>query len=187
MAAGGPFGFSRALAPDIREELRDLPSAQELPAVRGRTVIPDAYRYPVVVGHPNYLGVFELKCAAQLICLTGAWSVLQPVPEGATTVVVDPSHPFPLATSALENARALAKHVRQIPGVHLALKPRSPILVLLAPRSVSGNALPETVDTLNGVYPELPGGLRVELTPDTTAIDITRYAAILEQIISQEA
>ena len=127
------------------------------------------------------------ECAAPLICLAGAWSVLQHVPERAITVVADPSHPLPLATSALENARALAKHVRQIPGVHLALKPRSPILVLLAPRSVAGNAVPETVDTLDGAYPELPGGLRVELTPDMTTVDVTRYAAILEQIIGQEA
>ena len=149
-------------------------------------MVPDAYRHPVVVGHPNYLGVFERECAAPLICLAGAWSALRHVPEGATTVVVDASHPLPLAKRALENVRTLAKHVRQIPGVHLALKPRSPILVLLAPRSVAGNALPETVDTLDGVYPELPGGLRVELTPDTTAIDVTRYAAILEQIIGQE-
>lgn len=150
-------------------------------------MIPATYRHPVVVGHPNYLGVFELECAAPLICLTGAWSALQPVPEDATTVVVDPSHPLPLAASALENTRALAKHVRQIPGVHLALKPRSPILVLLAPRAATGDTLSNAVDTLDGVYPELPGGLRVELTPDMTTIDVTRYAAILEQIINQEA
>ena len=150
-------------------------------------MIPAAYRYPVVVGHPNYLGVFELERATPLICLTGVWSVLQPVPEGATTVVVDPSHPLPLATRALENIRALAKHLRQITGVHLALKPRSPILVLLAPRSVAADTLPEAAETLNGVYPELPGGLRVELTPDMTTGDITRYAAILEQILGQEA
>ena len=185
--AGKPFGFSRALAPEIRGELRDLPAAQELPAVRGRTVIPAEYGHSVVVGHPNYLGVFESDRSAPLIYLTGSWSELRPVPEGAATVVVSPSYPRYLAASALENARHLAKHVRQIPGVHLAFKPRSPILVLLLPSSLAGNVLPDSMDALENVYPEFPGGLRIELTPDVTTVDITRYAAILEQVISQEA
>lgn len=184
---GKPFGFSRALAPEIRCELRDLPAAQELPAVRGRTVIPADYEHPVVVGHPNYLGVFETDRSAPLVYLTGSWSALQPVPECAATVVVAPSHPLYLATSALENARHLAKRVRQIPGAHLAFRPRSPILVLLLPRSLAGNVLPDTTDALEDLYPEFPGGLRIELTPDMTPVDITRYAAILEQVISQEA
>lgn len=184
---GGPFGFSRALAPDIRQELRQLRAARELPAVRGRTVIPADYGRPVVVGHPNYLGGFEPEHSARAICLTGPWSALEPIPEGVATVVVAPSHPRHPATSALENARQLAKHVRQIPGVHLAFKPRSPILVLLLPYLADDNTLPETMDTLDGSYPEFPGGLRIELTPDMTEIDITRYAAILERVISQEA
>ena len=169
--SGKPFGFSRALAPEIRGELRNLPAAQELPAVRGRTVIPAEYGHPVVVGHPNYLGVFESDRPTPLVYLTGSWSALRPVPKGAATVVVSPSYPRNVATGALENARHLAKHVRQIPGAHLAFKPRSPILVLLLPRSLA----------------EFPGGLRIELTPNVTAVDITRYAAILDQVISQEA
>ncbi|MGB5567417.1 MAG: hypothetical protein WBN93_13950, partial [Acidimicrobiia bacterium] len=179
---GGPFGFSRALAPEIRRGLRESPAAEELPAVRGRTVIPTAYRHPVVVGHPNYLGVFEREPerAMRLVYLTGLWSALQPVPEGAAIVVVAPSHPRPLATTALDKARDLAKHARQIPGVHLAIRPRSPILVLLLPKPIAGNVLPETACVLNGAYPEFPGGLRVELTPDMTTVDVTRYAAILE-------
>lgn len=184
---GKPFGFSRALAPEIRCELRDLPAAQELPAVRGRTVIPADYGYPVVVGHPSYLGVFEFARTTPLVYLTGSWSALQPVPEGAATVAVAPSYPQHLAASALEKARHLAKHVRQIPGAHLAFKPRSPILVLLLPRSLAGAVLPDTAAVLEDVYPEFPGGLRIELTPNMTTVDISRYAAILEQIISQEA
>ena len=186
---GGPFGFSRALAPETRQELRRLPSARELPAVRGRTVIPADFGHPVVVGHPNYLGAFERvrESSTPLICLTGAWSALQPVPEGAATVVTDPSYSRQVATSALEEARHLAKLVRQIPGAHLAFKPRSPILVVLLPRSVAEYAFPETVGFLDGVYPELPGGIRIELKPDMTTADITRYAAILEQVIGQEA
>jgi len=186
---GGPFGFSRALAPETRQELRGLPGAHELPAIRGRTVIPADYRHSVVVGHPNYLGAFRRTSErlARLICLTGAWSELQPIPDGAVTIVAHPSQPLQVAMSALENARHLAKLVRQIPGVHLAFKPRSPILILLLPRAVPSKILPGTARTLAGVYPELPGGLRIELTTDMTTADITRYAATLEQVIGQEA
>ena len=60
--------------------------------MRGRTVIPADYGHPVVVGHPNYLGVFEFDSSAPLVYLTGSWSALQRVPEGATTVVVAPSY-----------------------------------------------------------------------------------------------
>jgi hypothetical protein len=185
--ADGPFGFSRALAPEIRRELDHLPASYELPAVRGRTVVPAGYRRPVVVGHPNYLGQFESRIPEKSICLTGAWSALEPVPVRTATVAVTLNHPRHLAASALEHARRLAKRVRQIQGVHLAFKPRSPILVVLLPRPVDAEALPKTMDDLAGLYPELPGGLRIELTADVTTFDISRYAAILEQAMSREA
>ena len=72
--ADGPFGFSRALAPEIRRELDDLPASYELPAVRGRTVVPAGYGHPVVIGHPNYLGQFESRIPDGSICLTGAFT-----------------------------------------------------------------------------------------------------------------
>lgn len=59
--------------------------------------------------------------------------------------------------------------------------------MLLVPRPIAGNVLPETARVLDGAYPEFPGGMRVELTPDMTTVDITRYAEILEQVVSQEA
>ena len=77
--------------------------------------------------------------------------------------------------------------MRQIQNVHLAFKPRSPILIVLLPRPVDAKALPATMDDLAGIYPELPGGLRIELTADVTTSDISRYAAILEQVMSREA
>jgi hypothetical protein len=150
-------------------------------------VVPADYERPVVVGHPNYLGGFESARCARSIYLTGRWSLLQPIPEGVDTVVVAPSHPRQLAASALENARRLAKHIRQIPGAYVAFKPRSPILVLLLPHAVAGDALPDTMNALGGEYPEFPGGLRIELTADVTATEISRYAAIIEQVISREA
>lgn len=186
-AAAGPFGFSRALEPDIRQLLSACPDAQELPAVRGRTVIPAGFEDPVVVGHPNYLGRFEAEPSSPLICVTGAWSALQPVPDDATTLGRKSTHPRSLATHALESARLLAKRVRQIPGVQLAFRPHSPILILLLPHGATGHALPDTMKTLGNEYPEFPGGLRIELTSDVTPSEITRYAAAIERIIGQEA
>ena len=93
-----------------------------------------------------------------------------------------------MAASALENARHLAKHVRQIRGVHLAFKPRSPILVLLLPRSLTGSrSARRRRASWRVCTPSSPVVSGSSLTPDMTTVDITRYAAILEQIISQEA
>lgn len=150
-------------------------------------MVPASFEHPVVVGHPNYLGGFETRSAAPLISLTGAWSALQSVPVGATTIVMEPSQPRALASSALEGVRLLAKRTRQIPGVHVAFKPRSPILIVLLSHLVDGNPLPETMELLGSDYPEFPGGLRIELAPDMAAGAITRYAAIIEHIIGQEA
>lgn len=183
----GPFGFSRALAPKLREVLRRLHGSNELPFVRGRTVIPTDYGNPVVVGHPNHLGAFERDKEATLICLTGQWSALRRVPGSVQTIAIARPHSVGDAERALENARTLAKHMRQLTGVHLAFKPQSPILVLLLPLRIDRGVLPEGADVLDGPYPELPGGLRIELTPDMTTMDVTRYASILEQIITREA
>lgn len=140
----------------------------------------------MVVGHPNYLGAFEGAVSAPLICLTGPWSALRPVPEEVTSLVVAPNHRQGVAAEALENARRLAKRLRQRPGVDVALRPQSPILVLLLRSPLAADECPEGVEALDGVYPEMPGGVRVELAPDMTMKDVNRYAANLERIISQE-
>lgn len=183
----GPFGFSRALSPDLRRELHEIQQTQELPFVRGRTVIPDSYPHPVVVGHPNYLGAFEREPSAPLVYLTGRWAALRSVPGDATTLEVAPSHSQIIAANALQNMRRLAKHARQLSGVHVPFKLQCPILVLLLPRTPSPDHLPDGAEVLEGLYPELPGGLRIELAPDMTTEDVTRYAANLERIISEEA
>ena len=167
--------------------LQQLDGSEELPFVRGRTVIPTDYGKPVVVGHPNYLGAFDRDTEATLICLTGKWSGLRRVPVSARTIGTARPHPAGDAARALENARMLAKHMRQVAGVRLAFKPQSPIIVILLPHRIVRSVLPEGADVLGGAYPELPGGLRIELTPDMTTEEVTRYAAVLEQIITQEA
>ena len=168
-------------------ELHEIQATQELPFIRGRTVIPDSYPHPVVVGHPNYLGVFEREPSAPLVCLTGRWAALRSVPNDARSLEIAPSHSQIDAASSLENVRRLAKQAKQLAGVHVAFKLQCPILVLLLPQAPSPDHLPDGVEILEGVYRELPGGLRVELSPNMTTEDVTRYAANLERIISEEA
>ena len=182
----GPFGISRALPAVLRSSLLALPGAQELPFVRGRTVIPTHFGQPVVVGHPNYFGLFEGPPWDRLACVTGRWSNLRPLPPDATVLASDESLPGNEAEDALDRMRNLAKRLRQIPGVHLAFKPQSPVLVLLIPRA---EALRDTpgIEILTGVYPELPGGIRMEFDEGAFGVDLNRYAATVEQIISQEA
>lgn len=182
----GPFGFSRALPPGLRRSLRALPGAEELPFVRGRTVLPAHYERPVVVGHPNFFGLFERPASEHLVCVTGRWSNLRPLPPDAAVAETDASVPLDVATDALAAARMLAKRMRQLPGVHLAFKLQSPILILLVPRVESVRGTPG-VEVVSGAYPELPGGLRIELAEDALGTDLSRYAATLEQTISQEA
>ena len=43
------------------------------------------------------------------------------------------------------------------------------------------------MEVLAGAHPELPGALRIELTANVTTPDISRYAAILEEVMSREA
>lgn len=182
----GPFGFSRALSRDLRRSLATLAGAEELPFVRGRTVIPAQYGRTVVVGHPNFFGLFEKPSSEHLVCVTGRWSSLVPLPAGAAAVATDASVPRNAAEDALNGMRNLAKRLRQIPGVHVAFKPQSPILVLLVPWADAAQGI-AGIEALSHAYPELPGGIRIELTDDELGVDLNRYAATLEQAISEEA
>ncbi len=184
--SSGPFGFSRALPTDLRRTLLALPGAQELPFVRGRTVVPTHYGRPVVVGHPNFFGLFEDPSPEHLVCVTGRWSDLRPLPRYATVVAREASVPRNMAEDALGGMRNVAKRLRQIPGVHLAFKPQSPILVLLVPRTEAMEGLPG-IEVVSSAYRELPGGIRIELLENASGADLNRYAATLEQTINQEA
>jgi len=183
----GPFGYSRALAPDLRVGLRSLPGSMEMPFVRGRIVVPDDFERSVVVGSPNYLGVFEDQMYARAVYLTSRWSRLQSLPDDALTVAVEPSAVRHLATEALGRARLLAKRLRQLRGVQVVFKPQSPILIVLAPRVCRIVDQPPGLSLLGGSYPELPGGFRIELPPDALPDELNRYAASLAQTIIQEA
>ena len=183
----GPFGYSRALSPDLRSGLASLPGAQELPFVRARTVIPEGFGRRVVVGHPNYLGGFEDRTPTNVVYLTSRWSGLRDLPDDARTVALEPAVDRQAARAALEGARLLAKRLRQLPGVHIAFRPQSPVLVALAPRAGAWVAEEVGVTLLSEWYPELPGGIRIEVPQDASGDDLDRYAARVVQSIGREA
>ena len=183
----GPFGYSRALAPGLRRRLQALSGSQEFPFVRGRIVLPDDFDRMVIVGFPNYLGVFEEQPTADAVYITGRWSRLRSLPDQARSVAAEPCVNPQLATAALESGRLLAKRLRQLPGVQIAIRPQSPILTLVLPRVRETMSEQLGISLLGGLYPELPGGIRIELPQDARTADLNRYAATVEETISQEA
>ena len=184
----GPIGFSRALPPDIKTELLDRPGSRELPCLRGRTVVPASWRDTLVVGYPNYFGIFDEARADRTIVLTGRWSGLRPAPDATEVLAIEAASPGSIAARALADIRKLAKHLRQLKGVQLANRPHSPVIVVLLPFSPrSDTRLLRGVTPLEGDFPEYPGGIRVELPLDVTGPDVSRYAASLERLITEEA
>jgi hypothetical protein len=176
------------LDPTIKERLLSLPDSKELPCVRGRTVVPDSCADTVIVGHPNYLGVFDDARGDRTIMLTGRWSGLRPAPGNRTVITLEETAPATVAAEALSDVRHLAKRLRQLRGVQLPIRPQSPVIVALLTFSsgTDARALPG-LTTLEGDFPEYPGGIRIELPIDASGFDLTRYAASLERIIMEEA
>ncbi len=183
----GPFCYSRALAPEIRRELSSLPDCEELPFVRGQTVIAQSEVRPVVLGHPNHLGMFEPPHDGPTVVLTGRWSNLRPTMPGASIIAVEPAVGRGASERAMDDARTLLMRLRQIRGAQPAWKPQSPVLIMLLPRAVAPFAETHVIDTAGLSYPELPGGIRIEVVGDVSGADVTRYAASLERVIIQEA
>lgn len=184
----GPVAVSRALPSDIKELLLDRPDARELPCIRGRTVVPAAFRDTLVVGWPNHLGVFDTARADRTTMLTSRWSGLRPTPEWASVVALEDTVPQEIAAKALADARKLVKDLRQLKGVRPAIRPQSPIVIVLLPFSPGREArlLPGMMP-LDDDLPEYPGGIRIEMPLDATGLDVTRYAASLRLLIAEEA
>lgn len=187
-AGGRGLAVSRALDPDLRRQLLARTGTRELPCVRGRTVVPDTWKDTVVVGYPNYLGVFDGGGDGRLIVLTGAWSGLRPTPDDAMVIAIEEAAPKNVAARALGDVRRLAKRLRQLRGVQVAIRPQSPLIVALLPFSPGPGllALPG-VTALEGDFPEYPGGVRIEPPPDETDSGLSRYAGDLERLITEEA
>ncbi len=175
------------MQPDIKVQLLGLPGSRELPCISGHTVVPSSCDATLVVGHPNHLGVFDGARATRTIVLTGRWSALRPVPTGATVIPLEDSIPEHVAAIALAHVRQLAKRLRQLKGLQVAIRPRSPVLIVLLPFSsgVDGFTFPG-VTTLESHFPEYPGGVRIEPPFDEAGFDVSRYAAGLEQVIMEE-
>ena len=183
----GELAISHALEPDLKERLLRRAGTRELPCVRGRTVVPEAFANTVVAGYPNYLGVFDEITGARSILLTNTWSRLRPLPADTTAISIEEAATPLVASDALEEVRRLTKRLRQLKGVQLAIRPQSPIIVALLPFSPGLHALAlPGVTALGDAFPEYPGGIRIEPPTDAAGFDLTRSAADLEQAIMEE-
>ncbi len=187
-ASSGGMAISRALDPKLRCRLLEQAGARELPCVRGRTVVPDACNGTVIVGYPNYLGVFDRIGSNRTIAIVNAWSSLRPVPADATVMAIEETVPRATAEEALRQTRRLSKRLRQLRGVEVAIRSQGPVIVVLLPFFPGDRvlALPG-VTALGSDFPEYPGGVRIEPPLDAVRSGLTRYAANLERVITEEA
>jgi hypothetical protein len=183
--AGRPFGFSRALPPAQKRDLLDTGAGVELPALRGRTVIPADWNLPVVLGHPNYFGRFEADVPEGAVLVIGRWGARRPQPAGTTRIETRTPVEAGAAADLLERARRLAKRLVQHRGLHVPFVPESPVIVALLPRPVetdaaaAGGVIPLARD-----FPEFPGGVRIELPVDSVTVGGVGYAERLEGLIT---
>ena len=160
----------------------------ELSCIRGRTVVPESFDGTVVVGYPNHFGVFDDARGERTIALMGRWSELHPVPDGVTANAFEDATTGAVARKALADARRLAKRLRQLKGVQLAIRLQSPVIVLLLPFALHENGLEmRGVTSLESNFPEYPGGVRIEIPLDAAGFDLNRYADGLERVIMEEA
>lgn len=180
--------MSRALDPDVKAQLLDVPGSRELPCIRGRTVVPESCAETLVVGYPNHLGIFDDVEGERAVALTSRWSSLRPVPDAFTAIPLEPQEDRGIAERALDDARQLGKRLRQLKGAQVALRPQSPVIILLLSFSIEANDL--TLPGVSGLgddFPEYAGGIRVEMSIGSAGYGVTRYAAELERIIMEEA
>jgi len=174
--------------PEMKDVLLETDGAIELPVLRGRTLVPSDWEGTVVLGHPNYFGRFEpVGPGREEVRLTGTWSALRPVPPTAAVVAMRSAVSNETATASLEAIRRLSKRLKQLPGVALAVRPQSPVLIVLTPDAVmSDGPWVHDVSVLGGDFPEFPGGIRIEMPTDVTGSDLVRYADDLERRLTKE-
>ncbi len=175
----------RALDPVLRADLAVSIDYEELPFVRGRTVVPADLTTGdlVIAGHPNFLGIFDLPIAPNWVGVTGPWSALV-----STTGMI---REVPLATpvglaeaeAALTAMLGLVKQLDQLRGVTVAFAPMSPVAVVLLtadPVRIASQMAMTGCAPLTG-YDELPGGLRIEPGTAERGGRFEEYAATLAE------
>ena len=186
--AGRVF-VSRGLAPAYRANL--LERATELPCVRGVAVLPGDLNQDdiVVFGHPNWLGCFDPAPvhARSIVVAEPRLGAHKPLPTGDVVVVGGDSGPEE-AAAGLRRARKLARHLNQISGVTPAYgTPQSAVFVVLArvaPELIAPG-LPGPATAVSDSYPELPGGVRIDVS-GVADPDVAAYAATVEDAVRSQ-
>jgi hypothetical protein len=175
----------RALDPVLRADLAVSIDYEELPFVRGRTVIPADLTTGdlVIAGHPNFLGIFDLPAAPNWLGVTGRWSALVSTTGMIKGVPVATPVGLAEAEAALAAVLGLVKQLDQLRGVTVAFAPMSPVAVVLLtadPVRIASQMAMSGCTPLTG-YDELPGGLRIEPGTAERGAGLEEYAATLAE------
>jgi len=179
---------SRGLAPGWQADLAAATRTVELPCVRGEAVLPPDLSHDdvVVIGHPNWLGCFDPAPlhARAIVVAEPRLGAHRPLASGHAVVVGGVADPES-ATAGLHRARKLAKGLKQLPGVMPACgTPQSAVFVVLLgvdPGPVAA-VLPGPAEAVSGVYPELPGGVRIDAS-GVAETDVAAYAAAMKYAV----
>lgn len=180
---------ARALDPSLRGELEASVEYEELPFIRGRTVVPEGLDDAdlVVAGHPNFLGIFDLPAAPRWVAVGGTWSSLAVAVGVAAEVAVAVPVDIDVARRSRQATVELAKQVSQLRGVTVAFPPASPVLIVLVPTDPATVAARMSLPgcTALSAFEELPGGVRIE-PPPGAGTATAGYAQALREALEQE-
>lgn len=176
---GTRCAVSRAASPWLTAQL-DSPHMIRLPVSGGRTVWAAAPADTVVVVEtPNHLGLEEALPPGE------AWvGIRRSTQTPAHENLVDALQETGVAHKAVER---LAKRLATAKGVsnyHRAI--RGPWFTLLAvdPAMLEQRSSSVGVEVLGRAFPDVPGGVRLEVMPDATVGDVDAYAAAVEAAIA---
>lgn len=181
--------ISRGLAPGIRGELGAAGvGANELACVRGEVILPTDLTSEdvVVVGHPNWFGRFDSAPlhARAVVVAEPRLGAHRQLPPGDIVMVGGSADPD-TAEAGRRRAGPLAKRLGQLGGVVVAYgTPVSGVFIVLVPVDpvrVSAS-LPGPAEAASIAYPELPGGIRVDVS-GVAESDMAAYASAMEDAI----
>lgn len=181
--------LSRGLAPGVRGELVAAGGgADELACVRGEVILPTDLTSDdvVVVGHPNWFGRFDSAPvhARAVVVAEPRLGAHRQFPPGEIVMVGGSADPD-TAEAGRQRAGRLAKRLGQLSGLLVAYgAPVSGVFVVLVPVDPVRVAasLPGPAEVASNAYPELPGGIRVDVS-GVAESDMAAYAAAMEDAI----
>ena len=174
-SGGGVLALSRAASPVLADRLSSVATLTTVPISGGLTVWDAAPPQAVcVVETPNHLGI------AEPLPDSGTWTGVR------RSTAIDPSDRLidaiesdvPLAEVSrllgrLESVKGISVYHRDLSARWFTVLASNPELL-----TISSSAVVPAV--LGAAFPDIPGGVRIEVQGDASAADISRYAAAVE-------